>query len=228
MFWQEDDSEKEFQIPDDVVDLRFAIDCRRIPVDHAYALSQALRSTLPWIEGETGVAVHTVHVAGSQNGWERPGHAAENQLMVSKRTKLTIRTPKHLVEPLLNELRGKTLDIGGFPLTVGAGATRPLSAESTLFARHVVANAGGTEEEFLRWATAELGRLGLRVRKAVCGKAVELSTPAGPVYTRSLMVAGLSPEESVRLQQVGLGPRRDMGCGIFIPHKGIDSVKRGG
>ncbi len=51
-----------------------------------------------------------------------------------------------------------------------------------------------------------------------------LTTPDGTVHTRSLMLANLSQQGSVRLQQTGLGPRREMGCGIFIPHKGIDAV----
>jgi hypothetical protein len=38
------------------------------------------------------------------------------------------------------------------------------------------------------------------------------------------MLADLSAEESVRIQQEGIGPLRHMGCGIFIPHKGIDAV----
>ena len=37
---------------------------------------------------------------------------------------------------------------------------------------------------------------------------------------------GRVPAEPVRLQQHGLGPHRAMGCGIFIPHKGIDAVKQ--
>ena len=32
-------------------------------------------------------------------------------------------------------------------------------------------------------------------------------------------------EESVRIQQEGIGDMRTMGCGIFIPHKGIDAVR---
>jgi hypothetical protein len=63
------------------------------------------------------------------------------------------------------------------------------------------------------------------VRKALCGKATPLATPNGMVHTRSLMLADLSVEESVRLQQHGLGPHRELGCGIFIPHKGVDAVK---
>ena len=40
------------------------------------------------------------------------------------------------------------------------------------------------------------------------------------------MVAELTPEHSIRLQQAGLGEGRKMGCGLFIPHKGIKPVKQ--
>ena len=69
--------------------------------------------------------------------------------------------------------------------------------------------------------------MGIRVRKALCGKSTLLATPTGTVQTRSLMLADLTVEESVRLQQCGLGTHRLMGCGLFIPHKGIDSVRNG-
>jgi hypothetical protein len=30
----------------------------------------------------------------------------------------------------------------------------------------------------------------------------------------------------VKVQQLGLGPHRKLGCGLFIPHKGIAPVKQ--
>ena len=44
------------------------------------------------------------------------------------------------------------------------------------------------------------------------------------VQTQSLMIDGLKVEESIRLQQEGLGEGQKHGCGIFLPHKGIDAV----
>lgn len=228
MFWQEDDSEKEFKVPDDVVDVRFAIDCRRIPVDHAYALSNAIEKAIPWVTEEANVAVHTIHVAGSQNGWERPPHEANSLLMVSRRTKLVIRIPKHRIDDLRRGLDGLTLDVGGCDVRVGAGNVRSLSTEATLLARYVATDADHSESEFLAWAADQLGGMGIRLRKALCGKATSLATPAGAIPARSLLLADLAPQESVRLQQVGLGPHRIMGCGVFIPHKGVEAVRKPG
>jgi hypothetical protein len=39
------------------------------------------------------------------------------------------------------------------------------------------------------------------------------------------MVAELKPEEAFELQRRGLGEGRKLGCGLFIPHKGIKAVK---
>ena len=52
-----------------------------------------------------------------------------------------------------------------------------------------------------------------------------MNFPDGQVFTRSLMVADLEPEQSIRLQQIGLGEGRRIGCGLFLPHKGIAPVK---
>jgi len=227
MYWQEDHNDRPFEVPDDVLDVLFAIDCKRLPVDHAHVLSRSLRQAVPWLATEAGAAVHNIHVAGSQNGWERPEHGGSQHLIPSRRTKLVIRVPKWRVPELESALCGTTLDLAGCPLTIGEAKTRRLSKDGTLFARQVVSRPGDDENAFLDWAVAELRDLGIAVRRAVCGKELVLETPEGPVRTRSLMLADLSPEESVRLQQAGLGPRRDLGCGIFIPHKGIDSVKKG-
>jgi CRISPR-associated protein Cas6 len=142
---------------------------------------------------------------------------------------LTLRVPRHRVAELLRDLPGAKLDLGGERLVVGAGKTKPLSTETTLFSRYVAldlaAHASEDEGAFLETAARALAEMDIRVRKAVCGKTNRLATPDGFMTTRSLMLAGLTPDESIRLQQRGLGHHLLLGCGIFIPHKGIDSVK---
>lgn len=224
MFWQEDYSDTKYQVPDDIIDLLFSIDCKRIPVDHAYALSHALHDAVSWLADEPGASVHPVHVAGSQNGWERPEHGTDQQLLLSHRTKLTIRVPKGRAGELQRQLTGRTVDIAGCAMTIGQAKERHLSAETTIFSRYVVSPRGADEDAFLHWAADELDKLGIRMRKALCGKTSTLHTPREDLRTRSLMLAELPPSESVRLQQAGLGPNRRMGCGIFIPHKGIEAV----
>jgi CRISPR-associated protein Cas6 len=223
MFWHEETPKEEFQVPDDLVDVLFSLKGRQIPVDHAQALSAALESALPWLADEPDAAVHLIHVAGSQNGWQRP----EDLLHISRRTKLVLRLPTARLEDA-RRLVGQTLDLGGHRVEVGEFTTRPLSTQGTMFARYVVSDASESEDAFLRRVADELSAMDVRVRKALCGKSAVIRTPEGPVHTRSLMLADLSPEEAVRLQRRGLGSGRRMGCGIFIPHKGIEAVKKAG
>ncbi|MGE5154828.1 MAG: type I-MYXAN CRISPR-associated protein Cas6/Cmx6 [Bdellovibrio bacteriovorus] len=226
MFWNQDVDKEALAVPEDVADVVFTLDCRQLPVDHAHALSEALTRVLPWMSDEPLVAVHTIHVAGSQNGWERPAHGTENRLLLSRRTRLVIRTPQHRIGDLLAQLPGTNLEVGGCPMAIGEGRTKPLSRETTLFARYVVSLPGQDEERFLANAARALGEMGIGVRKALCGKSTPLETPSGPLHTRSLLLADLSLEESFLLQRLGLGPGRLMGCGVFIPHKGVDPVAK--
>jgi len=227
MFWQEEET-KEVKVPDKVVDLIFNIQCRTLPVDHAYHLADALLQIAPWIVDDPRVGVHTVHVAGSQNGWERPDPELGQVLHLSRRTKLTLRVPRERRDEMQSALTGITLNIAGNSMTLGDAKTRLLSRQGTIFARCVVLEAGEADNEhlFLTRAAQALDDMRIRVRKALCGKTTEIRTPDGPVATRSLMLAELQPEESIRLQEDGLGPLRHMGCGIFIPHKGIEAVKK--
>jgi CRISPR-associated protein Cas6 len=227
MFWQEEKPQPT-RIPDDVVDVLFSIQCRTLPVDHAHLLAEALRSAVPWITEDERIGVHTVHVAGSQNGWERPDPSLGQQLHLSRRTKLTIRAPREHVERLQGDLVGVTLEIGGNALVIGDAKTRLLSRQGTIFARYIVLQEGESDDEnrFMQRVVADLADRGVRVRKALCGKTTDLLGPGGVLATRSLMLADLPQDESLQLQREGYGPLRQMGCGIFIPHKGIEAVKK--
>ena len=225
MFWQDEEKKSGFQVPDTIVDLLFSIECREIPVDHAHALSRELKRAMPEIDSDDRIAVHTIHVAGSQNGWERPDHSPDERLIVSRRTKLTLRVPRERANEVRTRLEGATLDLDGCTVKIGKARERLLSKQGTVFSRYVACRPGEDEARFLQRMADELAGLGIRVRKALCGKTTTIHTPDGPVHSRSLMLADLTPEEAVRLQEIGLGPGRDMGLGIFLPHKGIEAVK---
>lgn len=226
MFWNEDrEEDSSYKVPDDIVDLSFAINCKNLPMDHAYALSQALHGALPWLADEAHAGVHLIHGAESGNGWFRPQDTENALLHLSRRTRMMLRVPKERIEDACR-LEGAVLDVDGYALEIGQSAVKYLSTLSTLFARHVVMDTADMDEEvFLSQVAAEMRGLGLRVNKLLCGKSHDLRTPDGVIHTQSVMVADLEPEMAVLLQQKGVGPGRKMGCGLFLPHKGIKAVK---
>jgi CRISPR-associated protein Cas6 len=224
VYWSDDKQKKpEFVVPDSVVDLAFRFRCPSLPLDHAHALSSELLSVLPWLADEPHAGVHLIHGAASGNGWYRPEDTANELLHLSRRSRMRLRVPSHRMDDA-RELTGKTLDVNGHALDVGESTVFKLSSLSTLFARYVITDADSDENEFLEAAAQQLQALNIPGRKMLGGITHTLQFPDGPVHTRSLMVAELEPEQSVRLQQVGLGPGRSFGCGLFLPHKGIKPV----
>ena len=219
MYWQDEPQTASTAIPDDVVDLVYSIQCVRLPVDHAQMLSLAVQKQLSWFSTEERTAIHTIHVAESGNGWVRP----DDFIHVSRRTKLTLRVPKHRIEDA-QHLSGTILDLGDYPLTVGAAVIRPLSNLTTIFSRYI-APAEGDEQQFLRDILAQLKALGIQPKKMLCGMEKHIRFNSGELRTRSLMLANLSVDESLTLQQRGLGSHRQLGCGVFIPHKDIQELK---
>ncbi len=227
MFWQEDDQEN-LKVSDAIIDLVFDIKCKELPVDHAHELSEALIKKVPILETDERCAIHSIHMAGSQNGWERPDPKLGQKLILSKRTKLTIRIPGDFREEIDKNLIEASISIDGNQLTIGKSKIKKLSKQTTIFARHIALeeNEDKDENKFLVRIVKDLKSRDVRVKKALCGITQEISIPGGSVLTRSIMLAELSIEDSIRLQQEGLGSHKTLGCGIFIPHKGIDAVKK--
>lgn len=226
MYWQEDKDEgQEYVVPDDVQDLLFKIDCKSLPLDHGYVLSQQIERFLPWIKDEAGAAIHQIHVAESANGWMRPDNPETDVLCVSRRTKMTIRLPESRIDDA-RELVGKTLDIKGHSLTVGDFTQRKLSKLTTIFARYTDTQGIEDENEFLEVMAKQLKAKDIRVKKMMSGKLVKHDTGEGELLTRKLMISDLEVKESVLLQQEGLGDKQLLGIGIFMPHKGIDAVNK--
>ncbi len=221
MFWQEDDKKNDISTSDKVLDVSYKIDCKQIPTSHAWELSQALYAALPWIKEEPEVGVHQIHGAASGNGWERP---ADGELIhLSKRTRMLLRVPVSRADDAA-QLVGETLDVAGYPVTVGKMTARPIDPFSTIFSRYIVLDEGMTEDEFLQWVVDDLGSRGLQARKLLCGIGHEFEANGRKIITRSLMIADLDKSASVALQEVGIGLHRHFGCGIFVPHKGIKAV----
>ena len=116
MFWREEDSKPEFEVPAEVYDLVFSLRGKRLQIDHAHALAEALQALL---KSETckRIGVHGVHMAGSGNGWNRP-EQSDTELPLSRRTRLAIRVHRDDHEEIAGLAR-QTLQLGGQKLEIG-------------------------------------------------------------------------------------------------------------
>lgn len=224
MFWNEEEQSNEYEAPDNVIDLSFKVSCKQIKLDHAWTLTAALNELLPWFEDEPQSAIHHIYIPQSGNGWVRTDDFEDELVQLSRRTRLKIRIPRSRMEEL-QLLTGKTISIDGNDLTFGQSDLHLLSTMTTIVARHVhIPGTDESEEAFLQAAHKQIKEMGINVRKMLCGKSHQLKTSDGLIKTRSLMVADISPEESVLLQENGIGHYYSYGCGVFIPQKGITAV----
>ena len=224
MFWNEEEKPEEFTAPDNIIDLSFKVNCKQIKLDHAWALTEALNDLLPWLKDEPQSAIHHIYIPQSGNGWVRADDFEDELIQLSRRTRLKIRVPKSRLEEV-QSLTGKTINIDGNDLTFGQSDQQLLSTLTTIVARHVhIPDTDDDENAFLHAAHKEIQAMGINVRKMLCGKSHQLKTPDGVIKTRSLMIADITPEESVKLQENGIGHFYTYGCGVFIPQKGITAV----
>lgn len=221
MFWQDESEQPVAAVSSEVVDVVFHVRGRELPCDHAWALMNAIQAHLPWFGSDLRHGLHLIHPATSGNGWYSPEDAAGATMYLPRRARLALRMPQPHVEDA-SGLEGTSLDIGGFSLEVGVGEVRLLSLHTTLHARHVLSGAEDPSEmSFLNWAAQTLNELGVTCRKMVAGRESAIGTPHGTRRTRSLLLADLRQEEALRVQEMGLGDQRTLGCGVFIPHKAV-------
>ena len=222
MYWHEEsDPNETYQVPDDVFDVVFKLTGIRLVVDHAQLLAHAVCAKFTK-HTRSQIGIHQVRVAESGNGWERPSSAGE-MLQLSGRTKLVLRVNRDVYEDVLR-LCDSELDVGGQGLKVGGSKPRKLSPLTTLFSHGIACDEVQAETDFLADMELAMGQMDIRVKKMICGTTHSIRSDKGSIFTRSLMVANLTPQESVLLQQRGIGSDRLMGCGLFLPHRSIDAI----
>ena len=226
MFWNEEQKQQTFTAPDNIIDVSFKVKCKQIRLDHAWLLTDAVIALLPWLKNEPQASIQHIYIPQSGNGWTRADDFENEVIQLSRRTRLKIRIPKSKLDELLS-LTDKTILIDEQPLSFGQADQYLLSTMTTIVSRHVhIPGTDDNEEAFLHLAHQQIKAMGVNVQKMLCGKAHQLMTPDGYIKTRSLMIADITPEESILLQENGIGDYYLYGCGIFIPQKGITAVNK--
>lgn len=194
----------------EVVDLVFALHGDAIALDYADSLWRAVRARLPWLDEDLAAGVHPL--AGVSPG--------DRELYLTRRARLVLRLPIEKAEPA-RALCGARFDLDG-AVEVGEASQRALSQIKTLYSSFVTVGTAA-EDEFIATCSARLSAAGIAAQ-LVCGKARVGRAPEGDWHGFSLMLFGLTVEDSLRVQREGLGGERKRGCGIFVPHKSVAAV----
>jgi CRISPR-associated protein Cas6 len=187
------------------VDLVFQLRGSTIPVDHGYALYAALSRVVPEIHGAQAIGVQPIRGTYTGNGL----------LQLSDFSRLALRLWVDQIRPYLM-LAGKKLDIEGHPLQIGVPSTRALHPAANLRARLVTIKGFLEDAPFLEAAGRQFQSLGV-AGEVLLGERRTVRVKEKQVVGYEIAITGLTDEDSLILQERGLGGRRRMGCGIFVP-----------
>ncbi|MEX0762324.1 MAG: type I-MYXAN CRISPR-associated protein Cas6/Cmx6 [Dehalococcoidia bacterium] len=207
-----------------IVDVSFQLNGTTIPADHGYPLFAAVSRAVPGVHGDQATGIHPI--AGALAG--------DRRLRLTDRSHLTFRVPGDNV-PALLPLAGRFLDIGDSQLHVGVPTIHPLQPSTRLFSRLVVIKGMLSAEHVLDAARRQLETLNVAGKPVLpCRRAGAAPRDGGegarePWVRRTLCISDrvvvgyalgiieLTAEESIRVQEQGVGGRRRFGCGVFTP-----------
>lgn len=209
-------SEKEASVPiyavTPYVDLSFSVIGETLPADHGYGLYSALTHWNEAIHNLEGLSIQTI--AGIPN--------KQGKIYLTERSRLVMRLPYDKV-PLVYGLAGQALTIGAHTIRLGIPQIYPLQPTSKIRARIVAIKGYQEPEAFLEAALRQLENLGI-IGTIVIPVNEEGEAERKTIKIKQFTVVGfklgvfdLSDEDSVKLQVYGLGGKRRMGCGVFVP-----------
>jgi CRISPR-associated protein Cas6 len=197
-----------------LLDLAFPLCAQKpVPADHGYLLYAAISRELPHVHRENGVAIHPI----------RGQLVGDRMLGLTPSSVILLRVPDGQIADFL-PLAGRSIRLGETAVRVGAPQVRPLTLAPALRSRLVVIKikdldaAALTPENFLTAARKQLDALSVSPQAiTTIGKRRTLQIKQREIVGYELIVEGLTAEESLTLQEKGLGGRRHMGCGVFVP-----------
>jgi CRISPR-associated endonuclease/helicase Cas3 len=144
---------------------------------------------------------------------------------------LRLRLPAEDIAKVL-PLAGKALEVAGHKIRLGVPRVMALIPAPSLVARLVTIKTKDRQtatEAFLEAARRQLAALDIQGELAIplIRTGQYAGRPRRHVFRikekwligYTLQVSGLTAEESIILQESGLGGRRRMGCGFFVPYR---------
>jgi CRISPR-associated protein Cas6 len=202
-----------------MLDLVFPVIGTTLPTDHAYQLYAALCGLLPVFHVDES-PMRFACVTGEAN--------PDGDLRLGDRSILRVRLADDAVKLAL-PLAGRNLTVGDSTIRLGVPSVRTLEPAASLVARIVTFKNADTPEQFLVTARRKLADLGvagepqlpihLSGERAGEPKRRVVRIKGVTITGYATVVAELSAEHSLVLQEKGLGGRTHMGCGFFSPAK---------
>ncbi len=190
------------------VDICFQVMGKNIAVDHGYALFAAVNRIRPHFHEDQDAGLRLI----------RGRYVGGGMLDISPCSELVMRVPVSGI-PEYIPLAGKRLEIIGESLRVGVLKTRAIIPAVAVYSHLVTTKNGQEQSRFEQEISRQMRELNVQ-GKFTLGKRRTFRVHKKQMVGYSMLVSELTAEESVILQERGLGGRRKMGCGFFEPREG--------
>lgn len=207
------------------LDLEFpVVSTSTINVDHGYHLYAGLSHVLATVHSENDIAVHPIR--GRQIGGRK--------LELMPWSGVRIRTPQDKVGDLI-ALSGQCISIGQQKILLGVPNLHALEPATALRSRLVTIkgfqdaatfqDAVRRQLDAMRISSQVIVTIPQRIRKPgddpqPVRRTIKIRDKE--VVGFEVILEGLTGQESIAIQETGLGGRRHMGCGVFV-RSGLDA-----
>ena len=190
------------------IDLAFLVNSKSpLYSDHGYQLFGAISRLLPQVHEPNGVAV--LPISGHQIG--------DRKIQLREFSRLTIRVSTSDIATWL-PLAGQTLDVAGTKLQIGVPEIRSLIPSTALRSRLVTTKNCQDQARFELELRKQMAALGVSEHVTFSiGKRRTIRIRDKEVVGYEVIMEGLTAHESIAIQTIGIGGRRHMGCGVFVP-----------
>lgn len=185
------------------VDLCFQALGQTLPVDHGFALYGAISRVLPFAHEDPDIGLKLI----------RGRYVGGGMLDISPYSELVLRLPISKGGSYL-KLAGKTLEVMGQKLMIGVPKTKALIPAVALYAQLVTTKNGHDQNRFKAEIKTQMEKMDIEGKLSV-EKRRTFQVHGKQVVGYSVLATELTAEESIALQENGLGGRRKMGCGFF-------------
>lgn len=191
----------------DAIDLKFLVkSTSAIPADHSYALVGSVSRLIP--EAHSGNGFALAPITGRQIG--------NRQMMLNENSRFVVRTTPDRIQQFL-PLAGKTIDIVGRKLVLGVPSIHQLEPVGALRARLVTIKGFFDLDPFKEAVRRQLDKLEIGNCEIEIGRQRTLRIKRTEIVGFETTIWNLAPIDSIILASSGIGGRRHMGCGFFVP-----------
>jgi len=202
---------------EEYVDLTFKLRGAPIPLDNGYAIYSALSRVCPSLHELKSIGIHPIAGIPTRN----------NLLELTAQSRLKIRIHHQQIPLIYPYLAGQAFHISQNSYQLDIPDYKPLVSSESVYSRLVVIKGFQDSVNFIEAVQRQLDNIGIQ------GKIELLTRQDGTPQKRQLTInkegkqfkvrgfgvkiSELNPEDSLIVQEQGIGGKRKMMCGIFVP-----------